>query len=91
MARRYFPGENQATLEARLTRLNDEQAHGFIAEVASEGLTSRKEKGLSLDERRRRVLYDLSIVAPATYDPDDYQPVTRTKAVFSTPTFTEED
>jgi len=83
MAFRYFPGENQATLEARLTRLNDEQAQGYVAEVDSEGLRSRKEKGLSLDERRRRVLHDLTIVAPATYDPDDYQPVTRVKAIFS--------
>jgi hypothetical protein len=82
MAFRYFPTRNIDWLEAALERIEEEQVTGFISKVESEGVTGEKMQGLSVDERRSRILYDLGILDPETYPPEEYIPVTRTRGVF---------
>lgn len=80
-SRRYFPGETEAWLAARLAEINDELATGKVTSSWNAGDTSASkhvDSRLPAERRRAMVLHDLSILNPTAYPPRSIQPVTRT-------------
>lgn len=82
VSRRIFVGATQAQLETWLEWVNEEMATGKVNSGWSAGDTNAsKWIDLSLPPltRRSMILNDLSILAPATYDPQDLAPIKRTR------------
>lgn len=80
MARRYFVGWTEEQLETLLDDLNTQQAAGKVLTNWSAGDSSAgKQVELSIDERIRRVLWDLHILNPDDYPAEDVARVRRTR------------
>lgn len=79
--RRFFPGKDQAWLEARLAEVLDELANGKTIDAWAAGDSNAHkalDKNLGPERRRDMLLNDLSIIAPATYPPADVIAIKRT-------------
>jgi hypothetical protein len=68
MAFRYFPGKDQAWLEQKLDRLNEAEAQGS-AEIggAAGDVQFQLQTQASVSATKRKVLWDLTVLAPSTY------------------------
>ena len=83
MPLRYFPNRDQGWLEQMLARLDEEMLTGFVVELEADGLMGKKQQSLSLDERRNRILNDLSQLDPVNYNPQVVLPITRSKIAYT--------
>ena len=83
MAFRYFPGKDAVWLLAQLDLALADQSTGRSVVSASSGDVSFSHLShLDIDERLRRLKYDLAILDPDTYQPGDYIMPSRTQVNF---------
>jgi hypothetical protein len=83
MAFRYFPGETPAWLEAKLRKLNEQEAAGAVNIGGGAGDASyTRQVQASIMETKRKILHDLNVLDPKTYPKADVIAPKATRAVF---------
>lgn len=83
----YYPGRDLAWLEERLQELQEDEVSGTVTTAWGHGdSNASKQVVLSIDERKRRLLNDLSILDPDKYPPELSVQNTRVRITFNTST-----
>lgn len=81
--KKYFPGRELPWLEERLQELQEDEASGKVNTSWGMGdSNSSSQTSLSIDERKRRLLNDLSLLDPDKYPPADNIQISRTQIRF---------